>query len=145
MEKLMIGELEIRRNLQDVIQGIRRTFDDDFQLEVPFERLHLPGHGKFSRHASVTLGETEDRFDGATLIPIRWCDTETSQRFPHFEGYFEILPLGSNVSQVAIVGDYVPPFGPLGAAFDAAVGRHVAEAAVEELLEHLRSKLEEDG
>jgi hypothetical protein len=147
MEKQMIGELNIRRSLEDVVQGIRRAFygnskTGSLELEVPFERLHLPGHGKFSRHANVTLGEREERFDGATLIPLEWRDAESSPNFPRFEGYFEILPLDPDVSQVAIVGDYVPPLGPLGAAFDAAVGRHVAEATVEELLERLRSTLE---
>lgn len=139
----MIGELNIKRSIEDVIRGIRRTFDGGFELEIPFERLHLPGHGKFSRQATVTLGERQQRFDGATLIPIRWRDAKSSPNFPEFNGYFEILPLGTDISQVAIIGDYDPPLGPLGAAFDAAVGKHVTGAAVEELLERLRSTLEE--
>jgi hypothetical protein len=146
MEKQMLAELEVRCPFVDVVPGIHKAFSEakgsgDYELEVPFERIGLPHIGTFSRRARVMLGETKTRSDGATLIPVRWRDA-SSNNFPEFDGYIEIIPLGADLTQLAIIGDYVPPFGPVGAIFDAAVGRRIAEVTVEELLVNLRTALE---
>lgn len=146
MEKQMIAELEVECPAQDVAPRLHDALyggktSGSFELEVPFERLGLPAIGKFSRRARVTLGQSNLRSDGAMLVPIVWRDAR-SKKFPEFKGYIEILPLASDRSQVAIIGEYAPPLGPLGEIFDASVGKHIAEVTVEELLDHLRSILE---
>lgn len=146
MEKQMLSELDVLCPPQEAAQRIHDVFyhgknAGSFELEVPFERLGFPAIGKFSRHVTLTLGTPERRSDDATLIPLVWRDAR-SANFPQFEGYFEIMPLDQRSVQVAVIGDYVPPMGPVGAAFDAAVGRHIAEVTVEELLHHLRVELE---
>ena len=137
----MLAELEVVCPAQAVPGRLRQVISDNFELEVPFNRLGLPAVGKFSRQASVTLGEARSRQDGATIIPIVWRDARSSN-FPEFKGYIEVIALASDRSQIAVVGDYVPPMGPLGAIFDASIGKHIAQVTVEELLDHLRTALE---
>ncbi len=139
----MLSELDVRCPPGDVEQRIRNVFSANgkVELEVPFQRVGLPAIGKLSRRVTLTLGDAERRSDGATLLPLRWRDAD-SKSFPEFEGFFEITPLAKDSVQVAIIGDYAPPLGPLGAAFDAAMGRRIAEVTVEELLYRLRQEIE---
>ncbi len=142
----MLRELNVRypagtleQRLRDLLVGS----DAKVQLEVPFETLGLPAVGKLSRRAAITLGSSTLRSDGATLVPIHWRDA-TSNSFPEFKGFFEIVPMASNESQLAIIGEYHAPFGPIGAAFDAAIGKRIAGISIEQLLERLRSALEKE-
>lgn len=142
----MLSELEVACSAHDAAARLQQALYDGkaegrLELEVPFARIGLPAVGKFSRHAVVTLGETHLRHDGATIVPIVWRDAR-SDMFPEFKGSVEILPLAHDRCQIAILGAYVPPMGPLGAVFDAAVGKHIAEVTVQELLVHLRAALE---
>lgn len=142
----MLSELDVQCPPQDVVQRIHDVFYrgknvGSFDLEVPFDRVGLPAIGKFSRHVTLTLGTPGPRADGATLIPLVWRDAR-SNNFPQFEGYFEITALDQRSVQIAVIGDYTPPMGPVGAVFDAGMGRHIAEVTVEELLRRLRVELE---
>lgn len=144
MERQLLGELEVRVSASVLEQRLRSLLvgpDAKVELEVPFETLGLPAVGKLSRHATITLGTSKVRSDGATLVPIHWKDA-LSNNFPEFKGYIEIQPMSSNDSQIAIIGEYTPPMGAIGAAFDAIVGKRIAEVSVEQLLERLRSLLE---
>jgi len=144
----MLAEIEIQCTPGTAAGRIYREFgadsrgDGTYELSVSLENLGLPAIGKLSRTAFVKLGAAQRReADNATLIPVQWHDLE-SDSFPTFHGEIEIVPLGSELVQVAIIGDYKPPFGPLGAVFDAAVGKAIAEATTRELLERLRKALE---
>jgi len=146
MERQLLGALNVRCSatalelrLRDLLVGS----DAKVELEVPFETLGFPAIGKLSRRAVITLGASHLRSDGATLVPIHWKDSN-SQNFPEFKGFVEIVPMAKDESQLAIIGQYHPPFGPIGAAFDAAIGKRIAEVSVELLLERLRSALEKE-
>lgn len=144
MERQLLGELSVRQPAQVLEERLRALLSDNkIDLEVPFETLGFPAVGKLSRRAKITLGTSTERADGATLVPIHWRDAN-SHNFPEFKGCIEIQPMAKDESQLAIIGEYHPPFGPLGAAFDAAIGRRIAEVSVEQLLERLRSALEKN-
>jgi len=143
MERQLLGELNVRHSAETLEERLRELLNSDkIDLEVPFETLGFPAIGKLVRRAKITLGTSTQRSDGATLVPIHWRDAR-SHNFPEFKGYIEIQPMAKNESQLSIIGQYQPPFGPIGAAFDAAVGRRIAEVSVEQLLERLRTQLEE--
>jgi hypothetical protein len=55
-----------------------------------------------------------------------------------------VWPLSPSETQLEIEGDYRPPLGPLGGAFDAAVGHRIAQASVHKLLEDLIEQLRRD-
>jgi len=144
MERQLLGELNVRFPAGTLEERLRELLGSDkIDLEVPFETLGFPAIGKLSRRAKITLGASTQRSDGATLVPIQWRDAN-SQNFPEFKGCIEIQPMARNESQLAIIGQYHPPFGALGAAFDAAIGRRIAEVGVEQLLERLRTELEKE-
>ncbi|TAM60304.1 hypothetical protein EPN52_05390 [bacterium] len=111
-----------------------------YELDVPFEDLHLPRLGRFTRKVLMNLGEPEQRTH-ATLVPIRWRVTD-SRAFPEFHGWIEVVPLSSTHAKLAILGDYTPPLGPLGLMIDRVGGNAVAEITVRRLLQRLRLVLE---
>lgn len=144
MERQLLGALNVRLPARALEERLRTLLgSDEIDLEVPFETLGFPAIGKLARRAKITLGTTTHRTDGATLVPIHWRDAK-SHNFPEFKGSIEIQPMDSNESQLAIIGEYHTPFGAVGAAFDAAIGRHIAGVSVEQLLERLRSALEKN-
>jgi hypothetical protein len=111
------------------------------RLVVPFEDLGLPNVGEFSREVVVTLGEPErKRF--LTRIPLSWKVPE-NHAFPVFRGFFEVQPQSSRHVQLALLGYYHPPYGIFGAAFDALLGRKIAEATVRHLLEEIAEAVAE--
>lgn len=63
--------------------------------------------------------------------------------FPTFNGSLKMHPLGV-VSEIVLSGEYQPPLGVLGEAFDAVIGKRISEATAEMLLETLRQELEAD-
>jgi hypothetical protein len=50
---------------------------------------------------------------------------------------------GAGVCRLDLEGDYVPPLGAAGAAFDAVLGKRIAQATVGDLLLRLKAVCEE--
>jgi|SRR5579863_113200 len=63
--------------------------------------------------------------------------------FPTFTGSLKMHPLGVD-SEIVLSGEYKPPLGVVGEAFDAVIGKRIAEATAKMLLETLRQELEAD-
>jgi len=82
-----------------------------------------------------------------THVNIGWEATRTPSLFPLMSADLSAWPLTSSETQLAIEGDYTPPLGVVGVAFDAAVGHRIAEAAVhrflEDVVEEIRHQLPE--
>ncbi|HVA38977.1 MAG TPA: hypothetical protein VNJ51_15325 [Candidatus Dormibacteraeota bacterium] len=114
-----------------------------YELEVPFEDLHLPKIGRFSRKVLMHIG-TPERRKYAMLLPISWR-VEDSKAFPEFTGWIEAVPLSSTRTQLAILGDYTPPMGIVGSVIDAVGGHVVAQVTVRRFVERLRVLLEDAG
>ncbi|TAM87223.1 hypothetical protein EPN42_11755 [bacterium] len=116
-----------------------------YRLEVPFEELGLPDVGEFSRRVDVRLGTPQSRPVFGSLnelrIPLSW-EVPGHAAFPVFEGFLEVTPLAQQRSQLTVAGAYRPPGGPVGAAFDAAIGHRIAEATIRHFLSGLRHAIE---
>ncbi|MGH7716524.1 MAG: hypothetical protein ACREML_11070, partial [Vulcanimicrobiaceae bacterium] len=63
--------------------------------------------------------------------------------FPTFSGTLRMHPLGLQ-TEIVLSGEYQPPLGVLGEAFDAVIGKRIAEATALMLLEMLQQELEAD-
>jgi len=63
--------------------------------------------------------------------------------FPTFTGSLKMHPLGLN-TEIVLSGEYKPPLGVVGEVFDAVVGKRIAEATAQMLLETLQQELEAD-
>ncbi|HTX03484.1 MAG TPA: hypothetical protein VMD07_07370 [Candidatus Acidoferrales bacterium] len=63
--------------------------------------------------------------------------------FPTFTGSLRMHPLGLH-TEIVLSGEYKPPFGVVGEAFDAVIGKRIAEATAQALLDTLQQELEAD-
>ncbi|HEY1728362.1 MAG TPA: hypothetical protein VGG22_08325 [Candidatus Baltobacteraceae bacterium] len=63
--------------------------------------------------------------------------------FPTFTGSLKMHPVGLN-TEIVLSGEYQPPLGLVGEAFDAVIGKRIAEATAKMLLEMLQQELEAD-
>ena len=76
-----------------------------------------------------------------TRIPMTWEAVGASHVFPVFHGAVELEQLDDNYVELAIIGHYDPPLGPLGAAVDA-IGLHgPAQATIDWLTTALAEAL----
>ena len=112
--------------------GAHSPHQTTWRLRVPFEDLGLPNVGELARDVLLTLEEVEQK-GRIARIPISWRVPE-SNAFPVFQGFFEVRPLTDIETNVSILGFYHPPFGVVGAAFDAVAGRKIATATLRHLL-----------
>jgi hypothetical protein len=73
----------------------------------------------------------------ATILDIGWEASGAPWLFPVMHLELSAWPLSSSETQIEIVGEYRPPLGVVGNAFDAAVGHRIAEASVKSFLENV--------
>jgi uncharacterized membrane protein len=86
---------------------------------------------------------TRDAKAEPDALEISWSPTGTAA-FPSFNGTMHANAEGDSQCRLAIRGGYTPPGGIAGAAFDAVLGRRIAEATVTAMLERLRVAAEAD-
>jgi hypothetical protein len=83
----------------------------------------------------------------ATRVPLSWKAAQASGLFPAMSGRLSVWPLSASETQIEIDGEYRPPMGVVGSAFDAAVGHRIAEASVkrflDDVVEQIRRELRE--
>jgi hypothetical protein len=73
----------------------------------------------------------------ATILEIGWEASGAPRLFPVMHLELSAWPLSSTETQIEIVGEYRPPLGVVGNAFDAAVGHRIAEASMKNFLENV--------
>ena len=98
----------------------------------------------------VTVGDITEEDAGPrnsplTRIPLSWEAAAHPRFFPLMTAVLSIYPLTGTETQLDFLGKYDPPFGVVGDAMDALVGRRIAEASVHRLIgdvaEYLRTKI----
>jgi uncharacterized membrane protein len=77
----------------------------------------------------------------AAVLDIRW--RPVSGPYPSFKGQLLARRGDAHSCRLEIDGEYVPPGGIAGAAFDAVLGRRIAEEGVLDLLERFRKAFEQ--
>ncbi len=81
----------------------------------------------------------------ATRFGIDWRARRGQSLFPVMHASLTVYALSGHETQVVFSGQYEPPLGPVGAAIDALVGHHIAEACalrfVQEVAAELRHEL----
>ncbi len=80
-----------------------------------------------------------------TTIPLSWDATGTPGLFPKMRADLIIAPLGDDMAQVSLRGNYEPPMGAMGRALDRAVLHRVAESSVKAFLDDIVEMIEVDG
>jgi uncharacterized membrane protein len=77
----------------------------------------------------------------AAVLDIRW--RPVSGPYPSFKGQLLARRGDAHSCRLEIEGEYIPPGGIAGAAFDAALGRRIAEEGVLDLLERFEVAFEQ--
>lgn len=110
--------------------------DGSFLLQLT---AHVPGAPVHKTVRVRTGVATTSR--GRLVIPVSWEADPLPHSFPTFDGTAELEPHSSAHGQIALVGTYRLPAGPLGAALDATVLHGVADRTVAQLVDGLAAAL----
>jgi hypothetical protein len=117
-----------------------------------FEEVGAPGGGAVLT-LSIEFGDASIRRDviakltapkgspGFREMGVTWTPKDGGP-FPDFEGTLTLSDQSANSSKLTLSGHYGVPGGIAGAAFDAVVGRHMANASLRELLLTLKNAIE---
>ena len=115
----------------------------DLRLRVPLSVLGLPGELAVDRDVVTMFEPLADPKGLEHGVSIGWSPADGAA-LPTFRGTLRVMAATPKSSVVTLEGDYEPPLGALGKAFDAAVGRKVADATADELLKTICAKIELD-
>lgn len=115
--------------------------------EVVIE-LHVEVAGRgVGKAARVEVGRLEREAERVARLPLRWQAEGQAGLFPTMVADLEVYPLAFEprpLTQLVLVGHYRPPLWLLGAAADGIAGHRVAESAVHQLVEDVRSRIEHE-
>jgi hypothetical protein len=80
-------------------------------------------------------------YPGYELMRIEW-EPKDGGPYPSFNGLLSIADEGAGFCRIDLDGSYAPPLGPLGVAFDAALGHRFAHETLVDLLGRLKRACE---
>lgn len=126
VRRLRVKKQRIKLSVPLAKLGFGANFGIDREVDVSF----VPVHG----HKGERILHDELQFI--------WAPAGGGP-FPTFNGSLKMHPLGLN-TEIVLSGEYQPPLGAIGEAFDAVIGKRIAEATAKMLLETLREELEAD-
>jgi hypothetical protein len=111
-------------------------------VKVPLERVGFDRRVEVSKLVCVRFAAIPDPPDPAYLRAISW-EPAGGGPFPHFEGTIG-LAADDNADACCIMldGHYDPPLGPIGDAFDAIIGKHIARLTARNLLDEIAIVME---
>jgi hypothetical protein len=99
---------------------------------------------EIGRDVEIEVGEFDPEAITQVRVPLRWRAREDDALFPAMEAALLVrtVPVQWDCTQLVLEGSYDPPLGPVGAALDAVVGHHVAEAAVHRFVRDVARSVE---
>jgi hypothetical protein len=101
-------------------------------LRVPVGDLRL-------EHDVLATVAPSPGYPGYEILDIHW-EPKGGGLYPTFTGTLSLEDEGP-FARLNLDGEYKPPLGVAGAAFDAVVGQRIAEATGNDLLERLRDEI----
>jgi hypothetical protein len=97
-------------------------------------------HPRLGNRVFLDVGRPYRRED-RLMLPIQWWVPGASALFPRLEGDLELAPLGSETTQITLMGRYDPPLASLGEAMDRLLLHRVAEKSVRRFLKDVAADL----
>jgi hypothetical protein len=133
----------------EALSGLERYIEGKqnvLTLTVPLSTLGLPSELGISRNVRVSFASKRQDALAAGRenegMSLEW-EAEDGGVYPTFDGVLILRP-HSGETELELHGEYTPPLGGIGAAFDAVAGNKIAQATVRILLENLKISLEEE-
>jgi hypothetical protein len=84
---------------------------------------------RLARTAEMGLGAVNFG-EGWLTVPVSWRAAETDVLFPVFTGELQAARISDTTTELALVGSYQPPLGPVGELVDHVVMHRVASRAL---------------
>lgn len=102
------------------------------------------GPFEIGRDVAIDIGEFRPTSMQTVTVPITWKASEAAALFPSLSGVVELqaLSLRRPLTQVTLSATYRPPLGLIGAAGDAIVGRHIADAVAHRFVHDIAERIE---
>jgi len=126
--------------LQSYFAGFERSGNAiRYEIKTPIDEVKIP-FAADAREVRLHIGQPKQR-DLDVLLPLTW-EPNDNRLLPAFEGQIEITPLSSDEVQLSVIGEYDPPLGIIGEAFDAAIGRRIADATIALFARELKTAVE---
>ena len=111
-------------------------------LRVRLHDIGLPSQLALEREVRATLARLPDEESPTTVYHIEWAAAGGGP-YPRFTGWLFLNRAEDDRNSVLeLEGTYTAPFGALGAVFDAAIGKRIAESTAETLLADIAGKIE---
>ena len=142
----IVERVEVASPPSIALSGIERYLqskDGRLELVIPLKELGLPVELGLERRVVVTflprqrnklmLGRKHEH------VELDWRP-ERGGPYPAFKGRLTIRPL-SGKTELELAGRYEPPFGAVGAAFDAVIGGRLARITASAILAELAAEL----
>lgn len=121
----------------DMLQGLGNLAEEAYREG---ERLHMrvgPAPHVLSKEIELTVIGSPHRWENETWIPIRWKASGMTSLFPRLEADLVIAAIGTDLTQLALRGSYIAPFGGVGRVVDGVLLHRIAEATVKMFVERL--------
>ncbi|MBV8364134.1 MAG: hypothetical protein JO193_06165 [Candidatus Eremiobacteraeota bacterium] len=112
-----------------------------FTLTVDSAALNMPGRVQASHQVNVAYEVKKAAGNEADAISLAWDPQD--KMMPRFAGVLHAERSEGAHSTLILEGTYNPPFGAVGAAFDAVLGQRIASATANSLLEDIKTFIEE--
>ncbi len=112
-----------------------------FTLTVDSAALNIPGRVQASHQVAIAYELKKANGNEADAISLAWDPKD--KIIPRFAGVLHAERTEGAHSMLILEGEYTPPFGALGAAFDAVLGQRIAAATANSLLQDMKTFIEE--
>ena len=129
----------------DAVIRFLRAKDNRLMLVVPLKKLGLGANLGLEREVNVAFVPQRGQKGMRQLhdeLHLAWEPTGGGP-FPNFTGSLKMHPHSSD-TEIVLSGEYQPPLGVVGEAFDAMIGKKIAETTGQTLLEALKEGIEAD-
>ena len=113
------------------------------RLRAPLSALGLPDGLALDRDVDARFATSEEPRGLEHGVSVEWMPRGGGP-YPSFHGALSIVADTPKSSDVVLDGAYEPPLGAVGQAFDAAVGKRIADATADELLRVIADRIEND-
>jgi len=110
-----------------------------FTLSIDSANLKIPG-GVQASHTVKIAHEVKKDPAGLDVISLAWDPQD--QIMPKFTGVLNAERQEAAHSMLVLEGQYTPPLGIVGAAFDAVLGQRIASATAATLLRDIKAFIE---
>ena len=97
-------------------------------------------HPRFGKKVWVDIGEPYLRGDGL-ILPVHWWSKGITPLFPRLDADLEVMPVGSDTTQITLSGSYEPPLGGVGSGLDRMLLHRLAEGSVRSFLNRMGESL----